>query len=227
MSSDCPAESRGCRARSLLTCWKHSCPVPRSPCHARESAPRRPDARRRRGANQQAPRIPPPSLPRRVEILRAVAAAVCRSPSPEPLTPVTSFGHRGSKRPRPGSSTAISADRRARLTGGPGADRRARLTGVLDWDLASLAAPAIDAALVPPWPGSDVMRAPAVPPRVGLERPDQRRAPPRDLRGEAADQRRWLLSCRRGLAGGTRLAVARKFSGRFFGRAVGSALRSS
>ncbi|ATY14190.1 aminoglycoside phosphotransferase family protein [Amycolatopsis sp. AA4] len=176
-------------------------------------------------------------LPRRVEILRAVAAAGLPFAVPEPLTPVTSFGDRAAvavswldgeglpegvgdpaafgplltalreaeispaleavlHRPRryanglgwaelvadvlprlPGKwqdgvrqrlDTLLALEEvpprlvHGDLSGGNvhfGAD--GKLTGVLDWDLASLSDPAIDAALVATWHGWEVLRAAA------------------------------------------------------------------
>lgn len=176
-------------------------------------------------------------LPRRVEILRAVAAAGLPFAVPEPLTPVTTFGERAAvavswidgeglpegvgdpaafgplltalreveisaaleavlHRPRRYANglgwAEILADLVPRLPGKwqEGVQRRldtllaleeaparlvhgdlgggnvhfgadGKLTGVLDWDLATLADPAIDAALVATWHGWDVLRAAA------------------------------------------------------------------
>lgn len=174
-------------------------------------------------------------LPRRVAILRAVAAAGLPFAVPEPLTPVTTFGDRAAvavswiagevlpegvgdpaafgplltalreveispaleavlHRPRRDANglgwaeivhdviPRLPAKRQdgvrqrldtllaleeapARVVHGDlgggnvhfGTD--GKLTGVLDWDLASLADPAIDAALVATWHGWDVLRA--------------------------------------------------------------------
>ncbi|WP_037363820.1 aminoglycoside phosphotransferase family protein [Amycolatopsis orientalis] len=176
-------------------------------------------------------------LPRRVAILRAVAAAGLPFAVPEPLTPVTTFGDRAAvavswidgaglpegvgdpaafgplltalreveispaleavlHRPRRYANglgwaelvedviprlprrwqdgvrqrldTLLALDETpARLVHGDlggsnvhfGAD--GKLAGVLDWDLASLSDPAIDAALVATWHGWDVLRAAA------------------------------------------------------------------
>ncbi|MBB1154191.1 phosphotransferase family protein [Amycolatopsis dendrobii] len=170
-------------------------------------------------------------LPRRAEILRAVAAAGLPFAVPEPLTPVTAFGDRAAvavswidgeglpegvgdpaafgpllaalheveispeleavlHRPRRLDWAAILHDVIPRLPARRQDDVRQRLdtllaledvparlvhgdlggsnvhfaadgklTGVLDWDLATLADPAIDAALVATWHGWDVLRA--------------------------------------------------------------------
>ncbi|GAA1024327.1 MULTISPECIES: phosphotransferase family protein [Amycolatopsis] len=174
-------------------------------------------------------------LPRRAEILRAVAAVGLPFAVPEPLTPVTTFGDRAAvavswidgeglpegvgdpaafgplltalreveisprladvlHRPRrsanglgwaeilhdviprlpekwqPGVQQRLDTllaleETPARLVhgdlGGSNVhfDPNGKLTGVLDWDLATLADPAIDAALVATWHGWDVLRA--------------------------------------------------------------------
>ncbi|MEY9932083.1 hypothetical protein ABH926_006732 [Catenulispora sp. GP43] len=127
-------------------------------------------------------------LPRRTEILRGVEAAGLPFAVPVPLTAVTPFGERVAvavswadilgdeviprlpPKWRDGVRRRLDAllaldDVPAGLVHGDlgGGDihfgRDGKLVGVLDWDVAILSDPAIDAALAATWQGWDVLRA--------------------------------------------------------------------